>query len=257
MLLLVSRPFFENVYKLLFPKSILARLPKAWRISLILETVYGAWTLIRTTTKLVFTNSKNLQYVALLNLLDNYLPLVLSIYTITFKRNDFLQYRSAMIPIWVMYVCLKRRHYNKSPLVWLSCTTHWENNFPQLHNPWKKWRTIFGEYPVENTHSTLRAQTRQSDTAEQLTKKEKIMFGSKERQMNFQSAFTPPKQFIFSLQQLQFLKTKCAQLLTTIISTIHSHPAPVSKIVTKRTKYVRLPDLFGPVDMKYTVLPVG
>ena len=244
------RPFFEKVYTHLFPKSILARLPKAWRINLILETVYGAWTLIRTTTKLVFTNSKNLQYVALLNLLDNYLPLVLSIYTITFKRNDFLQYRSAMIRIWVMFVCLKRRHYKKSPLVWLSCTTHWENNVPQLYSLWKKWPTIFDEYPVENTHSILRAQTHQSDTAEQLTKKAKIIFGSKERQMNFRSAFTPPKQFTFSLQQLQFLKT-------TIISKIHSHPAPVSKIVKKRTKYVRLPDLFGPVDMKYTVLPVG
>ena len=205
----------------------------------------------------MFTNSKNLQYVALLNLLDNYLPLVLSIYTITFKRNDFLQYRSAMIRVWVMFVCLERRHYNKSSLVWLSCTTHWENNFPQLYNLWKKWPTIFDEYPVENTHSILQAQTHQSDTAEQLTKKAKIIFGSKEWQMNFRSAFTPPKQFTFSLQQLQFLKTKCAQLLTTIISKIHSHPAPVSKIVKKRTKYVHLPDLFVPVDMKYTVLPVG
>ena len=251
------RPFFEKVYKHLFPKSTLARLSKAWRINLILKTVYGAWTLIRTTTKLAFTNSKNLQYVALLNLSDNYLPLVLSIYSMTFKRNDFLQYRNAMVRIWVMFVCLKRRHYNKSPLVWLSCTTHWENNFPQLYNLWKRWPTIFDEYSVENTHSILRAQTNQSDTSEQLTKKAKIIFGSKEHQMNFRSTFTPPKQFTFSLQQLQFLKTKCAQFLTTIISKIHSHPEPVSRTVKKRTKYVCLPDLFGPVDMKYTVLPIG
>ncbi len=108
------RPFFEKVYSHLFPKSKLARLPKAWRINLILETVYGAWTLIRTMTKLAFINSKDLQYTALLNLLDNYLPLVLSIYTITFKRNDFFQCRNAMVRIWVMFLCLKRRHYNKS-----------------------------------------------------------------------------------------------------------------------------------------------
>ena len=180
MFLLVSgHPPPQKVYTHLLPKSILASLPKAWRINLILETVYGAWTLTRTTTKLVFTNSKTLQYVALLNLLDNYLPLVLSIYTITFKRNDFLQYRSAMIRVWVMFVCLERRHYNKSPLVWLSCNTHWETNFPQLYNLWKKWPTIFDEYPVENTHSILQAQTHQSDTAEQLTKKAKIILVQK------------------------------------------------------------------------------
>ena len=75
--------------------------------------------------------------------------------------------------------------------------------------------------------------------------------------MNFRSTFTPSKQFTFSLQQLQFLKTKCAQFLTTIISKIHSHPEPVSKTVKKRTKYVCLPDLFGPVDMRYTVLPLS
>ena len=183
---------------------------------------------------------------------------MLSIYSITFKCNDFLQYRNVMVRIWVMFVCLKRRHYNKSPLVWLSCTTHWENNFPQMYNLWKRWPTTFDEYSVENTHSILRAQTNQSDTSEQLTKKAKIIiFGSKEHQMNFRSTFTPPKQFAFSLQQLQFLKTKCAQFLTTIIRKIHSHPEPVSKTVKKRTKYVCLPDLFGPVDMKYTVLPIG
>ena len=137
--------------------------------------------------------SKNMQYVTLLNLLDNYLPLVLSIYTIIFKQNDFLQDRNAMVRIWVMFVCLKRWHYNKSPLVWLSCTRHWEKNFPQLYNLWKRWATIFDKYPVENTHTILRAQTNQSDTAEQLAKKAKIIFGSKKHQMNFRSTFTPSK----------------------------------------------------------------
>ena len=128
------QPFFEKVYNHLFPKSKLARLPRAWGINLILETVYGAWTLIRTMTKLAFINSKDLQYTTLHNLLDNYLPLVLSIYTLTFKRNDFLQYCNAMVRIWVMFVCLKHRHYNKSLLVWLSCTAHWGKNFPELYN---------------------------------------------------------------------------------------------------------------------------
>lgn len=35
------------------------------------------------------TNHSNLEYATLFNLLDNYIPLVLSIYSITFKVNNF------------------------------------------------------------------------------------------------------------------------------------------------------------------------
>ena len=118
------KPFFKKVYNHLFPGCKLAEKPKPWRINLILEIVYGGWTLIRTNVKTLFQYSNDFQYGTILNLLDNYLPLVLSIYTVTFKTNNFKEYYNAMMRIWVMFVCLKRRHYNKAPLVWLSCVNH-------------------------------------------------------------------------------------------------------------------------------------
>ena len=123
------RPFFEEVYHHLFPFSKQASMPKPWRINFILETVYGARILMRDNTKLALKNSKYLQYGTLINLLDNYLPLVLSIYTITFKKNNFPEYCSAMIRTWVMFMYRKRRYYNKSSLVWLSCTSRWGKNY--------------------------------------------------------------------------------------------------------------------------------
>ena len=105
------KPFFKTVYSYLFPTSKLADNPKPWRINLILETVYGGWT----SSDSKFKDTKDYQYGVLFNLLDNYLPLILTIYTITFKRNDFPQYFNAMIQIWIMFLCLKRRHYNKAP----------------------------------------------------------------------------------------------------------------------------------------------
>ncbi len=251
------KPFFKKVYSYIFPGCKLAETPKPWRINLILELVYGGWTLIRERARALFQYSKDLQYGTLLNLLDNYLPLVLSIYTITFKTNNFKEYYNAMIRIWVMFVCLKRCHYNKAPLVWLSCTNHWAKNYPELYNHFCTWPTIFDEYPVENTHSILRAQTKPSDTAEKLTNRAKSIFESKERQANFRSIFTPPKQFSFSQQQLQFLKAKCAQFLTNILSLIHSKPGSASMTKEKKTRYVCLPDVFGIIKMKYIVLPLG
>ena len=77
------RQFFETVYNNLFPKSKLAKNPKPWRISLILEVVYSEWFFIRDSVKSKFCFCKDFEYRTLFNLIDNYLPLVLSIYSVT------------------------------------------------------------------------------------------------------------------------------------------------------------------------------
>ena len=50
-----------------------------------------------------------------------------------------------------------------------------------------------------------------------MTNKAKTIFRSKERNVHFQSIFTPPKQFSFSLQQLQYLIVKCAEFFINTI----------------------------------------
>ena len=150
------RPFFADLYTKLFPKSKLAKNPKPWRINLILELVYGGWLFIRSTVKDKFAKCKDLEYRTLINLLDNYLPLVLTIYTVTFKLNDFHEYFYAMIRIWTMFVCFERRHYNKAPLVWLAMVAYWAIHHPLLYKMLQTSLIIFDEYPVENAHSIIR-----------------------------------------------------------------------------------------------------
>lgn len=65
------RDFFEIIYTKLFPKSKLAKNPKPWRISLILEVVYGGWLLIRESVREKFIAFKDIEYQTLLTLLDN------------------------------------------------------------------------------------------------------------------------------------------------------------------------------------------
>ena len=123
-----------------------------------------------------FSVCKDIEYRRLLNLLDNYLPLVLTIYTVTFKLNNFTEYFHGMIRIWTMFVCLERRHYNKAPLVWLAMVTHWGMHYPGLYQMLQSNLVLFDEYPVENAHSIIRARTNDSDTAEQLIQKAKLPF---------------------------------------------------------------------------------
>ena len=159
------------VYEKNFPSSKLADKPKPWRISLLLEVVYGGWTLIRHSVISKFCRFKDAEYGTLFNLLDNYIPLVLSIYSISFKLNLFSEYFRAMIRIWIMFTCLKRRHYNKVPLVWINMCAQWGKHSTNLYKLLRNYVAIFDEYPVENIHSIFRAQSKPSDTAEQLRKK--------------------------------------------------------------------------------------
>ena len=117
--------------------------------------MYGGWTLIRKQIREKFQNSKDIQYGTLFNLLENYIPLVLTIYTVTFKRNKFSEYFNAMIRIWVMFLCLQRRHYNRAPLIWLSNISQWKSKNKELYELFSTWQAIFDEYPVEDTHSII------------------------------------------------------------------------------------------------------
>ena len=251
-------PFFKTVYERIFTRSKLADKPKPWRISLLLEIVYGGWTLIRESVMKKFWRFKDPEYGTLFNLLDNYIPLVLSIYSISFKLNNFSEYFRAMIRMWIMFTCLKRRHYNKAPLVWLNMCSHWGQHSPQLYKLLRTYITIFDEYPVENTHSILRAQTKPSDSADELRNKAKQIFESKEQQATFRSAFTSPSQFSFSQNQLQFLKVKCAQVISSMLTRIATTPGQSSFSTNGKTStQVKFPTICANNSIKSTALPLG
>ena len=84
---------FSDLYSFLFgAKAKLAKKPKPWRLSLLLEVIYGGWTLVRDTILPAFTNCKDIEFLTLLNLIGNYVPLVLSIYSAVFKCSNYNLY---------------------------------------------------------------------------------------------------------------------------------------------------------------------
>ena len=99
-----------------------------WRISLLLEVMYGGWTLVWDMIMSVFCKCKDVQFLTLVNLLDNYIPLMLSIYSIIFKCNKYDLFFKSLLNIWVMFVVFGRRHYNKALLIMLSMPFHVRDN---------------------------------------------------------------------------------------------------------------------------------
>ena len=254
---------FADLYAFIFGTNAkLAKKPKPWRISLLLEVIYGGWTLIRDIILSVFYKSKDVQFLTLLNLLDNYIPMVLSIYSIAFKCNKFELYFQSLLHCWVMFVIFRRRHYNKALLIALSTFLHWQGNATAMFETIRQHLPAFDEYPVENFHSVLRKHTRETDTADEISRKAKEIDASKHELHSFQSAFVPPRKLNYSRKQINTLKVKAAEFLTLKFESIFTHPnmavqQPHAPRQPKHTSKWNLPHLFGEKIVSNQVLPLG
>ena len=123
---------------------------------------------------------------SLLNLLDNYIPFVFTIYS-----NNVLEYFNAMIRIWAMFMSLERHHYDKAPLVWIAMCTYWGIHNPDLQLMLRLFLLMFDEYPVENAHSIIRSKTNDSDTVEQLQQNAKLHFKQKQLSVHLSRVLHP------------------------------------------------------------------
>lgn len=254
---------FADLYAFLFGKKAkLAKKPKPWRISLLLEVIYGGWTLIRDMILSVFYKCKDIEFLTLVNLLDNYVPLVLSIYSIVFKCNKYELFCQSLLQCWVMFTVFKRHHYNKALLVMLSTFLHLQENTSSMFETLRQNLVAFDEYPVENFHSVLRRRTKETDTADEISNKAKEIDACKHNLQSFQSVFVPPRKFNFSRKRINKLKANAAEFITLKFEFLYSHPGmavlqPRAPRQPKDTTKWKLPNLFGENIVTNRVLPLG
>src|SRR2546429_2638138 len=92
--------FFEMLYHNLFgEKKILAQKPKPRLINLILNLTFYGWKNIRGLIHSHFGNTKDKEYLMMVDLLDNSLPLTLDIYTKLFRCGFFEGYLESIVKI--------------------------------------------------------------------------------------------------------------------------------------------------------------
>ena len=260
---LIFIPFFKELYKAIFGESrILSDHPQPWKIYLVSDLTYSGWTLVRESVMKVFGKSKDIQILTLINLLENYLPLSLSIYSTIFKSNNFNLYVDAMLQAWVMFFIFRRHHYNKAPLIWLSNVLYWKETKHPLFQVLQHHLQIVDEYGVENFHSLLRAQTSAHSTPEEISRKAREISATKDVLRQFKSQFLPPRSANFSQNQLKALKIKAAKFIVGKFSSINANPnsaakLPRAKRQPKKVTCWKLPQIFGEMSVQNKVLPLG
>ena len=160
-------------------------------------------------------------------------------------------------------LCFKRYHYDKAPLIWLSNFLYWKSIDHPLFHAITNSLNAFDEYPVENFHSILRAQTSHSDNGDLLCQKARALDSNKAPPCNFISVYAIPKQHAFSRGRLDELKLGVAKFICSILQEIKENPnsaqqVPRPKRKPKSMAYWKLPHIYGEETVASSkILPLG
>ncbi|RHZ49677.1 hypothetical protein Glove_518g9 [Diversispora epigaea] len=159
------------MYKYIFgDRKPLAQKPKPWQIKLLLEIARSVWQEISTTVEKKFGFCKDAEYLALKDLLNNTIPLVLNIYAVFFRSGDFNAYLESCFRVWTIFLKFRRRNYTKAPLTFLSNIFYWELNNHSILEIIKAELPKFSDSTVEIFHSFLRRSTQKHTEAQQIIK---------------------------------------------------------------------------------------
>ena len=159
------------MYKYIFgDRKPLTQKPKLWQINLLLEIARSAWQEVSTTVKTKFGFCKDAEYLALKDLLDNTIPLILDVYAVFFRSEDFNAYLESYFRVWIIFLKFCHRNYTKALLMFLSDIFYWKlNNHPILEII-KAELPKFSDLTVEIFHSFLRRNIQKHTEAQQIIK---------------------------------------------------------------------------------------
>ena len=145
---------------------------------------------------------KGLQFSTLLNLVDNYAPLTLSIYSVYFNANADSDYVRVLKQVWERHFTFDRRHYEEAPVVWISQIAYWKATSHPLHTTMADNPHILDDYPVEKFHSLLRARTNDWDTPKEIQRKARLIDANNQDLQQFATHFVPQRNAMMNQNQL-------------------------------------------------------
>ena len=141
---------FEYLCKNVFGNHyILAKKPKPWRISLCIVIALTGWLHIRKSIIAAFGPCKDPEYLVIFHLLDEVVPLVFYQYPVIFRGGNL------QLNIWLMFISMTKRHYNKASLSWLSDLHYQAQYLPELYNFWANNLSLVTQKKVEIYHFVL------------------------------------------------------------------------------------------------------
>ena len=188
----LHRFVFAELHKHSF-NSALPENPKPDRVSVLVAAAFLGWLMLRTKVLSLFKLSKDIEYTCLLYLFEEVLPLLFFHYPVIFRSSDLGNYLSIMRRFAVLFICWKRRHYDKSTLSLLSDAVHQKQNNDKYFSMKQQMLAAITEKKVEIWHSLLRDSIERHYTAQQIRLNAQLLSVNK-IQHEFRHHFVPEYQ---------------------------------------------------------------
>lgn len=154
---MLFRPFFAKLYGVLFGVTKkMPKRPKSEKIAVLISAAFGGWTIVQQMVKNQFANCKDPQYLLILHLLDDVIPLVFYYYIVDFRGGDFENWFNTMFRVLIQFILYRRKNYDKATLCHISDIIFHQTNKPSLVHALLNHLNIFTEKKVEVFHSKLR-----------------------------------------------------------------------------------------------------
>jgi hypothetical protein len=148
--------FFSEVYEKVFGSQMPGKL-KPLRTYILLVSIYFGWLHIRQSIKAKFKHCKALEYICMLHVLEEIIPVALFHYPIFFRTGNLENYIPLMARIAIIFMIWERHHYDRATLSMLSDLYHQKLKFPEYFELKQKFLSLITEKKVEIWHSVLRS----------------------------------------------------------------------------------------------------
>ena len=162
--------------------------PKPDRIAVLVAAAFLSWLMLRSKVLTLFKLCKDLEYVSLLYLMEEAILMFFFHYPVISRSSNLDNYLQTMRRFAVLFICWRRRHYDKSTLSFLSDTAHQKLNSRDYYSTKRRILASLTEKKVEIWHSLLRDSIERHYPAERIKFNAKVLNTNK-TQMEFKKHF--------------------------------------------------------------------
>lgn len=180
------------MYKDLYGKDLPDKI-KPFQISALVSSALLGWLMIRPKVLRKFLLCKDVEFVAIVYLLEEVLPLIFFQYSVYSRGGNLEEYMKVMKRIAIIFILWGRKHYDKATLSLINDFYYQKENVKDYFEMKYKHFSSITEKKVETFHSLLRNDTAPHYNAEQIASHAKVIAASK-HQHKFRENFQPEQQ---------------------------------------------------------------
>eukprot|EP00733_Pompholyxophrys_punicea_P000894 Pompholyxophrys_punicea_v1_NODE_355_length_2174_cov_4.135849.p1 type:complete len:456 gc:universal NODE_355_length_2174_cov_4.135849:1378-11(-) len=204
----------------------LAKKPKPWRITLILELARGGWLKVRNDIRHAFGNCCDPEYAFMINLLDDLVPASLDIYSTYYRSNDFLGFLHCLLRLEVFLIQpMRRKNYLKIMPAFISDVIFWRKHPPghpyrNLYDRLEKHFVYFNDWWVEGFHCQIRRRTNPGADVSQVQQQARTADYDNNHDNDFELAFNGGASYPYTPQRVRNLFVAAAKYWTQLFEQI-------------------------------------